>query len=183
MQTPLERAKSRTLKEVTGILRLAHCYAGKDPDPYGASWKFNSKSRQYSKGDPERDKEANELFRWGVENPQELEVYMAGRSPGTVAKWAISWNRRLCPEAEKIVKEKVGDRSALLDYFMHFGLLLGDLSKVTMKAAFGEKSHREKAYIKKIEHTKKKIKEFVSQMVANGDLDPSITVKELMEAL
>lgn len=183
MQTPLERAKGRTLKEVTGILRLAHCYAGKDPGAFGASWKLGRISKEYSNGDPEKEKEIEELFSWGVNNPHELEVYMAGRSPGTASKWAISWSRRLCPEAEKIVKEKAGDRSALLDYFMHFGILLGDISKVTMKAAFDDKSHREKAYIKKIEHTKGKIKEFVSQMVANGDLDPSITVKELMETL
>lgn len=183
MLTPLERAKGRTLKEVAGILRLAHCYAGRDPGAFGSSWKVGRISKDYSKGDPEREKEIEELFVWGVQNPHELEVYMAGRSPGTASRWAISWNRRLCPEAEKIVKDKAGDRSALLDYFMHFGVLLDDISKVTMKAAFDDKSHREKAYIKKIEHTKKKIKEFVSQMVANGDLDPAITVRELMEAL
>lgn len=183
MQTPLERAKSRTLKEITGILRLAHAYAGQDPVAYGSGWRMNRISKEYSNGDNEKQREVEELFAWGMRNPQELEVFMAGRSPGTVSRWAISWNRRLCEEAEKIVKGKAGDRSTLLDYCMHFGILLDDVSKVTMKAAFAEDSRREKAYIKKMEHTKKKIKEFLGQMVKTGQLDSGVTVGELIETL
>lgn len=183
MQTPLERTKSRTLKEITGILRLAHNYRGNDPSVFGASWRMSRISKEYSKGDPEREKEVEELFRWGIQNPDELEVYIAGRSPGTIARWAVSWNRRLCPEAEKIVKGKAADRSTLLDYCSHFGILLDDVSKVTLKAAFGQDSRREKAYIKKMEHTKRKLKEFLGQMVNVGGVDPAISVKELLEAL
>ena len=183
MNTPLERAKKRTLKEVTGILRLAYAYAGQNPSNYTSSWRVSQLIKVYSQGDPEREKEIGELFHWGVQNPHELEVYMAGRSPGTVSKWSISWNRRLCPEAEKIVKGKAGDRSTLLDYCSHFGILLDDVSKITMKAAFGENCIREKAYIRKMEHTKKKLKEFLTQMVGNGDVNPCVTVKELMETL
>ena len=183
MQTPLERAKSRNLKDITGILRLAHAYAGRDPSTYGSTWRLTQLKKVYSKGDLEKEGEVEELFRWGVQNPAELEVYMAGRSPGTASKWAISWNRRLCPDAEKIVKDKAGDRSTLLDYCSHFGILLDDVSKITMKAAFAEGSLREKAYIRKMEHTKRKLKEFLGQMVANGDVDPCVTVKELMEAI
>lgn len=183
MQTPLERAQGRTLKEITGILRLAYCYAGRDPNNFASSWKMNRLSKDYSKDDEERQREVEELFAWGVGNPRELEVYMAGRSPGTVSRWAISWNRRLCDEAESIVKGKAGDRSTLLDYCSHFGILLDDVSKVTMKAAFGEGSQREKAYIRKMEHTKKKIKEFLGQMVRTGQLDSGVTVGDLIETL
>lgn len=180
MQTPLERAKSRTLKEITGILRMAYRYRGLDPNTI-SSWTMDRISKEY-KGD-EREKEIKELFYWGVLNPDELEIYVAGRSPGSIAAWSVGHNRRLCKDAEDIVKEKAKGRSTLLDYCSHFGILLNDVSSITMKAAFGEKSHREKAYIRKIEHTKGKIKEFVSQMVANGELDPAITVRELMETL
>lgn len=181
MSEALERAKGRTLKEIAAILRMAYRYRGSNPNL--GSWSMTRISKDYCKDAAEREKEVQELFNWGVLNPDELEVYVAGRSPGSVASWSVSHNRRLCKEAEDIVKEKAKGRSTLLDYCSHFGILLDDVSSITMKAAFGDKSHREKAYIRKIEHTKGKIKEFVSQMVANGDLDPSITVKELMETL
>lgn len=183
MSEALERAKGRTLKEISGLLRVAHCYAGKDPGMFGSSWRLNRISKEYSKDDPARQEECEALFSWAVQNPLELEVFMAGRSPGTISRWAISWNRRLCEEAEKIVRSKAGDRSTLLDYCMHFGILLDDFSKVTMKAAFCDDSRREKAYIKKMEHTKKKIKEFLGQMVRMGQLDSGITVKDLIETL
>lgn len=179
MQTLLERAKSRTLKEITGILRMAYRWRGLDPNTI-SSWSMDRISKEY-KGTEDREKEIKELFHWGVLNPDELEVYVAGRSPVSIAQWSVGHNRRLCTEAEDIVKEKAKGRSTLLDYCSHFGILLNDVSSITMKAAFGEKSHREKAYIRKIEHTKGKIKEFISQMVANGELDPATTVRELME--
>lgn len=183
MSEALERAKRRTLKEITGVLRTAYHYAGMNPSSFGSSWRLNQVFKVYARGDSEREKEATELFSWAVQNPLELEVYLAGRSPGTVSRWAISWRRRLCPEAEKIVKDKAGDRSTLLDYCMHFGILLDDVSKVTFKAAFGEKSQREKAYIKKMELTKKRLKEFLGQMVKTGQLDTALTVGELLETL
>lgn len=180
MQTPLERAKSRTLKDIKGILRISYRHRGDDPrSVFMPSWMWS----RISKSDPGFKDEAIELYTWGVRNPDELEVYIAGRSPVTVAEWATRRGRRLCPEAENIIRGKAGDRSTLLDYFIHFGILLGDISKVTMKAAFDDKSHREKAYIRKIQHTKSKIKEFIGQMVSNGDLDPETTVEELMEKL
>ena len=110
-------------------------------------------------------------------------VYLAGRSPSTITKWAISYNRRLCPAAEKIIKDKAGDRSKLLDYCSHFGVLLDDVSKVTMKAAFGENAGREQAYIKKMDFMKKRIKEFLGQMVKTGQVGSDVTVGELIETL
>lgn len=179
MQTPLECAKSRTLKEITGILRMAYRYRRLDPNTLN-SWNMDRLSKEY-KGKDDQKNEIKALFYWGVLNPDELEVYVAGRSPGSIAAWSVGHNRRLCKDAEDIVKDKAKGRSTLLDYCSHFGILLNDVTSITMKAAFGEKSHREKAYIRKIEHTKGKIKEFVSQMVANGELDPATTVRELME--
>lgn len=186
MQTPLERAKSRTLKEINNILCWAYRWGGADASAmgsYGSQWRRDRLSTDYAKGDSSREEECVALFDWARDNPLDLEVYLAGRSPSTITKWAVSYSRRLCPEAEKIVKEKAGDRSTLLDYFSHFGVLLDDVSRVTFKAAFTEDSHREKAYIKKIEHTKKRIKEFLGQMVNAGQLDTALTVGELIETL
>lgn len=179
--TPLERAKGRTLKEINNVLCWAYRWGGSDTA--GSSWRRDRLRLDYAKGDASREEECLALFDWARENPEELEVYLAGRSPSTITKWAISYNRRLCPAAEKIVKDKAGDRSTLLDYCSHFGVLLDDVSKVTMKAAFGEDPAREKAYIRKMDFMKKRIKEFLEQMVRTGHLDSGLTVGELIETL
>jgi hypothetical protein len=179
--TLLENAKGRTLKEISGVLRACYRWAITNSDPSKSSWYKSRLIQTYSNGDTEKEKECEELIQWGHKNLTELEVFMAGRSPGTIAQWSVSNNRRLCPEAEKIVKDKAKDRSTLLDYCSHFGVVLDDLTRVTMKAAFQENSRRETAYIKKIELTKKKTKEFLSQMVNIGEIDPNVSVKELLE--
>lgn len=186
MSEALERAKGRTLKEITHVLRWAYRWGGQPTgvvNSYGYSWRKDRITQDYAKGDPDKQEECEALFSWGVQNPHELEVYLAGRSPGTVSNWAVSYNRRLCDEAERIVKDKAKDRSTLLDYCSHFGVLLDDVSKITMKAAFEDNSRREKAYIKKMEHTKKRLKEFLGQMVKTGQLDSALTVGELIETL
>lgn len=137
----------------------------------------------YSRNDPEKAEECLALMDWAVNNQQELEVYMAKRSPSTAANWAVRSGRRLCKEAEDIVKEKAKDRSTLLDYCCHFGIVLDSTAKITLKAAFEDGSRREQAYIKKIEHTKKKTKEFLEQMVGIGMVDPEMTVKDLIQNL
>jgi organic radical activating enzyme len=181
--TPLETAKARTLKEISGVLRACYSWAVRGCDLSNSSWYRDRLIQTYSGGDPEKVKECEELIQWGHRNLVELEVYMAGRSPSTVANWSVRHNRRLCPEAEKVVKEKAKDRSTLLDYCSHFDIVLDDFTKVTMKAAFQENSQRETAYIKKIELTKKRTKEFLEQMAKIGEIDPNITVKELLETL
>jgi hypothetical protein len=180
--TPLEKAKERTLKEVSPVLRACYSWAVRNSDITRSSWYTARLVKLYAKDDPEREKECMALIEWGHGNLQELEVYMAGRSPSTASLWAVRHNRRLCPEAEKIVKEKAKDRSTLLDYCSHFGIVLDSTSKITLKAAF-EGSAREKEYIRKIELTKKRTKEFLEQMVGIGQVDSSITVKELIESL
>jgi len=179
--TPLERAKSRTLKEIGGVLRHCHSWAIRNIDLTRSNWYKDRLVQNYSGGDSEKAKECEELIQWAHKNLVELEVYMAGRSPSSIAQWSLRSNRRLCPDAEKIIKEKAKDRSTLLDYCSHFGIILDDLTKVTMKAAFQENSRRETAYIKKIQLTKKKTKEFLSQMVNIGEINSGMTVKELLE--
>jgi hypothetical protein len=181
--TPLEKAKGRTLKEISGVLRACYRWAITGSDLSKSSWYKDRLVQNYSGGDSEKTRECEELIQWGHRNLTELEIFMAGRSPGTIANWSVMNNRRLCDEAEKVVKEKAKDRSTLLEYCSHFGIILDDLTKITMKAAFQEKSKRETAYIKKIELTKKRTKEFLAQMVSVGNVDPSISVKELLETL
>lgn len=184
MQTPLERAQSRTLKEISSVLSVLHRWGDSN---YARSssfqWRRDQMVKSYSQNEPEKAAECLALMEWAMNNPQELEVFMAKRSPSTASTWAIRSGRRLCREAEDIVKEKAKDRSTLLDYCTHFGIVLDVTSKITLKAAFEEGSLREQAYIKKIEHTKKRTKEFLEQMVGIGMVDPGITVKDLIETL
>jgi len=181
--TLLEKAKGRTLKEVSGMLGSCYSWAARGINIDKSSWYREHLVRKFCNGNQELEGEADALLDWAYNNPTELEVYMAGRSPTTAARWAVRHNKRLCAEAEKIVKEKAKDKSTLLDYCSHFSIVIDDLTKVTMKAAFEPGSLRETAYIKKIELTKKRTKEFLSQMVSIGQLDSSITVKELIETL
>jgi hypothetical protein len=150
------------------------------------TWYLNHLIKSVTKevpDDPNAAKAVEELLNWGRNNPQELEILIARRSPGTAARLAVSYKRRLCKEAEKFVLQKAGDRATLLDYCGHFGIVLDDLTKVTMKAAFNEDSWREKNYIKKMEQTKVTVRGFLAQMVNVGRIDPNITVKELIETL
>lgn len=184
MSEALERAKARTLKEISSVLSTLHRWGNSE---YARSpsfqWRRDQMIRVYAQENPEKVEECKALMEWAMNNQQELEVYMAKRSPGTAANWAVRGGRRLCKEAEDIVKEKAKDRSTLLDYCCHFGIVLDSTAKITLKAAFGEDSAREKAYVKKIEYTKKKTKEFLSQMVGIGQIDPEMAVKDLIETL
>jgi len=181
--TPLETAKSRTLKEISGVLRSCYSWRVRNVSLNHTEWTQSKHINKYSKGDPHRADECSALIQWAYCNLEELEVYMAGRSPGTIAQWAVAHNRRLCLEAERLVKDKAKDRATLLDYCTHFGIVIEDLTKVTMKAAFDQESRRETAYIKKIELTKKRTREFLEQLVAIGHIDSGITVGQLIETL
>lgn len=184
MSEALERAKARTLKEISSILSTLHRWGNSD---YARSssfeWRRDQMVKEYSRNDRAKEEECKALMDWAMNNQQELEIYMARRSPSTAANWAVRSGRRLCKEAEDIVKDKAKDRSTLLDYCCHFGIVLDSTAKITLKAAFSEDSAREKAYIKKIEYTKKKTKEFLSQMVGIGQIDPEMAVKDLIETL
>lgn len=182
MSEALERAKSRTLKEISQILRNAFWSLRSGHDQY-FGWRRDRDIREYAKGDPERTKECEEFFDWCMGDFNRLQEFIAKRSPSTAAALSLKFNERLCPAAEKIVKEKAKDKPKLLEYCGHWGIVLGDMAKVTLNAAFGEGATREKAYIKKIEYSKKKAKEFLEQMVAIGQLDSSLTLKELLETL
>lgn len=176
MSEALERAKSRTLKELYPVLSGTFLSSL-------SSWRMDSIVREYAALDPVRVQEIGELIKWCLEDQKRLQVFIATRSPSTAADLSLRYSIRLCPEAEKIVTDKAKDRPKLLEYCGRWGIIISDMTKVTMKAAFDPESKRETAYIKKLEHTKKKIKEFLEQMVSNGMMDSGTTVKELIETL
>lgn len=177
----METLKQKPLGIIGAVLREAYKRPG--TGGYINQWHYDHMIRQASKGDPEVAAAASKLFDWGRNNPAELEIFIAKRSPSTAAKLAVSNRRRLCPEAEKFVTAKAGDRATLLEYCGQFGIVLDDLTKITMKAAFNDEATREKRYIKKLDSTKRTVRSFLSQMVNIGRIDPNVTVKELIESL
>jgi len=179
----METLRDRPLAIVGPVLKEAYKLNARGVTGAINSWYLNHLIKNVAKGNPEMEKAVEELLQWGRNNPQELEILIARRSPGTAARLAVSYKRRLCKEAENFVLKKAGDRATLLDYCGHFGIVLDDLTKVTMKAAFNDDSWREKNYIKKMEQTKVTVRGFLSQMVNVGRIDPNITVKELIESL
>jgi len=181
---PLEKAKSRTLKEVYPIVKQLIWYPhlnGGHAKLY--DWRRERIVNEYSREDESRKVECNAFIDWALSDQDGLENYIAERSPSSAAELALRACRRLCPSAEKLVTEKAKSKPKLLEYCSHFGILLDDMSRITMKAAFEDDSRREKEYIKKMEHTKRKIKEFLGQMISNGQLDSGITVSQLIETL
>lgn len=181
MQTPLERVQGKTLKEIGHVLRS--CFSWNARGVSIPDWRRIRIVEDYSKGDESKKEEMEALLEWAMGSPSELELHLARKSPSTISQWAVRHGRRLCPDAEVLIKNKAKDKVGLLDYCTHFGILLDDVAKITLKAAFGEQSPGEQAYIRKIEHTKGKVKEFLEQMVGNGNLDPGTSVKDLLETL
>lgn len=125
--------------------------------------------------------EIKEFFDWVLTD--EGQEWFAQKSPSNAAKNAIRWRRRLCPSAEKFILEKAKDRGSLLEYCITFGIVLDNMEKVTLKAAFDDDSKQQKRYIKHIEETKKKVKTFLAQMVDNNQVDPNKTIKEFLESM
>jgi hypothetical protein len=179
--TPLETAQSRTLKEIAPIVRQLIWMRGGPTQLY--QWRRDRIVNEYCRNDKSREEECNAFIEWALSDSDALEEYIAKRSPSTAAELALRNGRRLCPVAEKFITEKAKSKPKLLEYCSNFGILLDDMSQITMKAAFEDDSRREKEYIKKMEHTKKRIKEFLEQMVSIGQLDSGITVKQLIETL
>lgn len=178
----METLKKMPLTTVGVLLKEAYKY----PISEGGNvsqWTYNYIIKKVAKEDPEKARAAAQLFEWGRKNPTELEILIAKRSPGTAARLSVSRNRRLCPEAEKYVTDKAGDRATLLEYCGHFGIVLEDLTKVTMKAAFNDDARREKGYIKKLEGTKRVVRGFLAQMINLGRIDGNMTVREVLEEI
>jgi hypothetical protein len=126
--------------------------------------------------------ECVQLFYCLTDKPQEVEIYLAGKSPSAAARWAVGRKERLCKEAEDIVIKKSKEVGLIL-YCSEFGIVLGDLTKVTMKAAFDDKAWREKRYIKKIEDARRNLKHFLIQLMNVGELKADQTVAEVLQTL
>lgn len=125
---------------------------------------------------------ARDFIEWVMDNPKEVEVWLAKKSPSNACKLAISYRTRLQPEAEKIIMEKAKDKSNLLEYCSFFSVVLTDLTNVTLKAAFAE-GEQEKKYIKKLAETKKNLKMFLVQLLNADQIKSGQTVLELLETL
>ena len=58
--------------------------------------------------------------------------------------------------------------------------MLGDLTKIIMKASFDNDAWREKEYVRKIQETKRNLQIFLEQMVGTGQMEPNTTVAEII---
>lgn len=126
-------------------------------------------------------KQIKEFLMWVLTT--EGEIWFAQKSPSNASKLAIRYRQRLSKESEKIVVEKAKDRGSLLEYCSTFGIILPNMEKVTLKAAFNDDSTYERDYIRHIEETKSQLKGFLSQLVDINQIDQNQTVKELLETL
>ncbi len=180
--TDLDSFKKMPMSVIYPILKEAHWYHGLDQKV--PQWSRDRVLNRFKSANPNLPCElAAELLDWGFNNPKELEIFVARRSPRSAAEMSVRRNRRLCEEAEKIVANKAKDKATLLDYCGKFGVILDDMSKITLKASFQDDSWREKKYIKKIEETKRQLKGFLTQMLSIGQIDPNQTVDELVKSL
>ena len=125
--------------------------------------------------------EIKQFLEWVLTS--EGEVWLAQKSPANAVKLSVQNRKRLVAEAEKFILEKAKDRGSLLEYCSTFGIILNNMEKVTLKAAFGEDAGYEKEYIKKIEEMKRQVKSVLTQLVGINQLDDKITVKELLDTL
>lgn len=108
---------------------------------------------------------------------------MSSKSPSTMTRWALQSGRRMCKEAEDIIRLKARNKSVLLEYCTHFGVVVPDTTTITVKAAFDNDSHREKEYIRKMELEKKRVFSFLLQLIEIGAVDPEMKIKDLVETL
>jgi hypothetical protein len=177
----METLKNKGVTYWIDLIRTAH-YARhykKDNPTWYTGW-VDRKIKEFSKREFS-EQEVRDFFEWIMTD--EGQEWFARKSPSNAAKFAIRWRCRLCPSAEKFVLEKAKDRGSLLQYCITFGIVLDNMEKVTLKAAFGERASDQKRYIKHIEETKKKMKTFLAQMVNNNQVDPNKTIKEFLESV
>jgi hypothetical protein len=137
-------------------------------------------ANKYPDSVPEVEAAAKDFVKWIATSPDEAEVWMVTRSPSNAAKLAISNRCRLSPAAEKILVEKAKDKAGLLEYCTKFGVVLGDLTKIMMKASFDSDARREKEYVRKIQETKRNLQIFLEQMVGTGQMEPNTTVADII---
>jgi hypothetical protein len=123
-----------------------------------------------------------DFITWVKTHANEVELWLVNKSPAVACKLAVSYETRLHAEAEKIIIEKAKDKAGLLEYCTTFGIVLPDLTNVTLKAAFGE-GDREKRYIKKLEETKRSLKHFLVQLLNAQQIQSGQTVEELVRVL
>jgi len=175
------------LKEagVTKLLPLIRIgYAIRRGAP-GSGWYLQNTVKRFAIKYPpdsvlEVEAAAKDFVNWIATSQDEAEVWMVTRSPSNAAKLAVSNRCRLLPAAEKILVEKAKDRAGLLEYCTRFGVVLGDLTKIIMKASFDSDARREKEYVRKIQETKRNLQIFLEQMVGTGQMEPNTTVAEII---
>lgn len=186
----LEDLKNMPVSHISTLVKAGYRYKKYAGNDYHHSWiendikKFAKRNCHFLKVTEEELFSASKAFTdWIRYGQKEVELWLAERSPVMLAKLSISTNERLCPESEKIVLNSAKNRSGLVDYACKFGVILPDISSVTLKAAFGEKNYREKKYIKIFEDAKRNLKDLVSQMISNGQIKSENTVQELLDAI
>lgn len=176
--------KQHTITPLIPIFRAAYQFRGYRSTYGNRGWYKDRAVRDFLKKFPNTPaKSVEDFFDWIVNSQVDAELYLAQRSPSTAAKLAVQYKSRLDQEAETIIIEKAKDRSTLLEYCSHFGILLPEMAKVTFKAAFDKDARREKKYIQKIEETKKNLRGFLVQLININQVDPNLTVKELVDSL
>lgn len=175
----MEALKNKGVTYWLDLIRTKY-YASNNPNSsWYASW-VDRKINEWAKKGYSKE-EVKAFFDWiGTDEGQE---WFAKKSPSNASKFAVRWRQRLCPSAEKFILEKAKDRGSLLEYCMTFGIVLDNMEKVTLKAAFGDDAAHQKRYIRHFEETKKKVKSFLSQLVDQGQIDSSKTIKEFLESV
>lgn len=181
----MEQVKQLGVTRTISLIRMAYRIRRYATQNYNYSWLEDREIKNFISANPNvSESSAKEFVTWVKDNPQEVELWLVTKSPSNAAKLAVSWGKaRLHPEAEKILLEKAKDKIGLLQYCTKFGIIIPDSSKVTLKAAFSDKSWREKEYVKKIEETKRNLKSFIVQMVGLGHIRGDQTISEVLEIL
>lgn len=183
----MEKVKNLGVTRALPLVRLGYRirrYAAHHQN-YNYSWLMDREIKSFLTANPGvSEEEVRDFIAWVKDNNQEVELWLATKSPSNAAKLACAWGKaRLHPEAEKIILEKAKDKIGLLQYCTKFGIIIPDSSKVTLKAAFSSDSWREKEYVKKIEETKKCLKDFLVQMMGLGQISGEQTISEVLESL
>ena len=150
----------------------------------GSKWQSGYRSREIessARRSAFSQEQVTEFYDWITTD--EGQEWFAQKSPSNAAGVAIRNRMRFCPAAEKYIINKAKDRGRLLEYCITFGIVLDNMEKVTLKAAFDDDSKHQKRYIKHIQETKKKLKDFLVQLISTNQIDSNKTVKELLETL
>lgn len=184
MQTDIDSLKSLGATKLISLIRTGYRIKRYKDRSYNYQWVVDSETKKFVSANPTFDASVVVSFiDWVANNPHEVEMWLVQRSPAVVAKLAVTWRSRIHPQAEKILLDKAKDKAGLIDYCTHFGIIIPDSSKVTLKAAFENNAWREKRYIQKMEETKRNLKGFLVQMLNLGQINKDQTVSEVLESL